>query len=117
MTAPKYRGTHPAIRAQLMAVLKPGTPCEQVVKGKRCGLPMWPGAQALDLGHDDHGGYIGMVHASCNRAAGQATGVRNRGRKCRRCGKRYRPISRRQKYCSPGCALTVDTGTSSGREW
>ena len=117
MTAPRYNGTHPKIRAQLMAVLKPGTPCEQVVKGKRCGLPMWPGVQALDLGHDGNGGYIGIVHASCNRAAGQATGASNRGRTCKGCRRKYRPILRRQKYC-PACrSLTVDTGTSTGRKW
>ena len=115
MSSPKYGASHQAIRVQLLAVLKPGTPCEQVVGGKRCGLPMWPRAEALDLGHDDRGGYVGIVHASCNRSAGQATGARNRGRTCKGCRRRFMPSLRRQKYCPDCRALT--TMATSGRRW
>ena len=69
MAARKYQGRHPKYRAYLMRRLVPGTPCPQVVQGIVCGQPMYA-TQELDLGHDDNGGYIGLVHARCNRQAG-----------------------------------------------
>ena len=71
MAALKYRGRHPKLRERLMRDLRrrPGQPCPQVVAGVVCGQPMYR-EQALDLGHDDKGGYIGLVHARCNRQAG-----------------------------------------------
>lgn len=118
MAAPKYGQAHRSVRAQLMSVLKPGTPCEQVVRGKRCGLPMWPGVHPLDLGHAPGGGYIGIVHASCNRAAGQAASAASRGRTCKGCRRKYMPSLKRQKYC-PACRAltTMAPERSAGRAW
>ena len=65
-----------------MAVLKPGTLCRQVVNGRVCGKPMWPGIQELHLGHDVHGGYIGMVSLTTTitpTATGGAAGVGHAG--------------------------------------
>jgi len=46
----------------------------------RCGRVMLPG-EALDLDHtDDRGGYLGMAHAACNRAAGARKGNASRAR-------------------------------------
>jgi hypothetical protein len=52
-----------------------GRPCP------RCGLPLLPG-QDLDLDHtDDRAGYLGFIHATCNRAAGARLGnARRRAR-------------------------------------
>ena len=41
-----------------------------------CGQVMYR-EQDLDLGHDDRGGYLGLVHARCNRQAGAISS--NRG--------------------------------------
>ncbi|GAB1642546.1 endonuclease domain-containing protein [Krasilnikovia sp. MM14-A1259] len=51
-----------------------GQPCHH------CGKPMWHAyAARLDLDHtDDRTGYRGLAHASCNRRAGQAKGMRAR---------------------------------------
>lgn len=59
----RYGRAHRAIRRRLAADAV-GTPCV------RCGVPIVPGDE-LDLDHTDDGrGYLGMAHASCNRAAG-----------------------------------------------
>ena len=119
MAALKYRGQHPQLRAQLLAVLKPGTPCRQIVRGKICGQPMWPGIQELHLGHDDHGGYIGIVHARCNEQAGAINSNRGRGRTCRRCKQKFTPTRRRQSRCATCRQLTTTpvTVTAGGRAW
>ena len=80
MAAPRYRRAHQQLRAKLLALLIPGTPCPQPVNGIVCGQPMLPG-QRLELGHDDFGGYIGLVHASCNHRAGAIKGNRLRRRR------------------------------------
>jgi len=70
-----YGAQHQQLRATLMAELRrnPGQPCH------RCGQPMWPDRQAIDLGHtDDRTGYHGLEHASCNRSAGGRKGGRTR---------------------------------------
>lgn len=64
-------GTYGPEQKRLRRALLPdayGRPCP------RCGRPMLPG-QPLDLDHtDDRGGYLGMAHARCNRAAGARLG-------------------------------------------
>jgi|SRR5580692_10509484 hypothetical protein len=118
MSAPSYGGQHQALRRQLLAVLKPGTPCPQPVNGKPCGKPMWPGIQKLDLGHDDQGGYIGIVHARCNQQDGANKGNRRRGRTCRKCRQKFTPTRRRQALCE-GCRqlTTTSVTVSAGRAW
>jgi hypothetical protein len=71
-----YGWHHQRLRAALLQILIPGTPCP------RCHKPMWPGLQALDLGHvdGDKTRYTGLEHARCNRRAGAAYGNRLRGR-------------------------------------
>jgi hypothetical protein len=70
-----YAGQHQAIRRALLPDAY-GRPCP------RCGFPMLPG-QDLDLDHtDDRAGYIGMSHATCNRAAGAR--LSNQRRRARR---------------------------------
>jgi hypothetical protein len=57
------------MREELLRQLVPGiTPCA------RCGQPMWPETERLDLDHADHDRalYIGLSHAACNRSAGGA---------------------------------------------
>jgi hypothetical protein len=92
MSAPKYRRRHQQLRARLLAALTPGTPCPQIVNGRMCGKPMYP-TQNLDLGHNDDGTYLGLVHSRCNRQAGAINS--NRG-----------AITR-----------TLAAITSSGRRW
>ena len=73
-----YQGYHPKRRAWELRHLRSGIDiCKQVVAGVMCGLPMYR-EQDLDLGHDDQGGYIGLVHARCNRQAGAIAS--NRGK-------------------------------------
>lgn len=61
---------HQQERKALLASLVPGTRCP------RCGEPMWPRFQDLDLDHAvprAHGGAHGpkrLAHASCNRRHG-----------------------------------------------
>jgi hypothetical protein len=76
-TAKGYGWQHQKLRAALLRALVPGSPCP------RCNQPMWPGIQALDLGHEDGSGktrYVGLEHATCNRVAGAKFGNRLRGR-------------------------------------
>jgi hypothetical protein len=75
-TARGYGWTHQKIRAAMLATLVPGSPCP------RCSQPMWPGLQALDLGHadGDKTRYTGLEHAACNRRAGAKYGNQLRGR-------------------------------------
>jgi hypothetical protein len=69
-----YDAQHRKWRRRALAALDPGAPCP------RCGEPMWPDSQPLDLDHtDDRRGYLGLSHASCNRSAGAKMGNR-RGR-------------------------------------
>lgn len=95
MAARKYQGRHPKLRIILLRHLVPGTPCPQVVNGKICGQPMYP-TQALDLGHDPRGGWLGLVHARCNRQEGAINS--NRG------------IVRRP-------LVTIATTAGRGRRW
>lgn len=67
----RYDGEHRRLRAALL----PGAYGRRC---PRCGERMLPG-QALDLGHADvGGGWQGMEHAACNRAAGARSGKRRR---------------------------------------
>jgi hypothetical protein len=71
-TAKGYGWQHQKLRAALLRALVPGSPCP------RCNQPMWPGIQALDLGHEDGSGktrYVGLEHATCNRVAGAKFGT------------------------------------------
>jgi hypothetical protein len=111
MSAPSYGGQHQQLRRQLLAVLKPGTPCPQPVNGKPCGKPMWPGIQKLDLGHSEHGGYIGIVHARCNQQDGAIEGNKNRGRTCVSCRQRFNPARKRQRRCE-SCMLPAAVSVS-----
>ena len=66
-----YGYEHRKLREAALAELReePGRPCP------RCGEPMWPDEQELDLGHrDDRSGYNGLEHLSCNRRAGAIKG-------------------------------------------
>ena len=69
MASPKYHYRHQQLRKRLLRRHRPGDPCPQVVAGVVCGQPMYV-EQGLDLGHDDRGGWLGLVHARCNRQAG-----------------------------------------------
>lgn len=64
-----YGMTHQQRRANALAALTPGAACP------RCGEPLWPDSQPLDLDHsDDRRGYLGLSHATCNRSAGAKNG-------------------------------------------
>ena len=68
-----YDAQHRRWRRRALAELLPGAPCP------RCGEPMWPDSQDLDLDHtDDRSGYLGLSHAFCNRSAGAKVGNRQR---------------------------------------
>jgi hypothetical protein len=57
-----YDSAHRRLRAQLIATYQPTDPCW------RCGQPLGPNPDLLDLGHtDDRLGYAGLEHADCNR--------------------------------------------------
>jgi hypothetical protein len=76
-TAKGYGWSHQKLRAALLRALVPGSPCP------RCHQPMWPGIQALDLGHVEGSGktkYEGITHATCNRSSGAKFGNQLRGR-------------------------------------
>lgn len=96
-----YRGdrrAHEELRRRALAAFIEGTPCPQPVAGVVCGQPMYS-SQRLELGHDDAGGYLGLVHKVCNARAGAIKGNRNRGRTCRGCGVKFFPSSKRQWLC------------------
>ena len=60
-----YGATHNRLRAELVASYHPLDPCP------RCDEPLGPDPSLLDLDHTaDRRGYLGLSHASCNRAAG-----------------------------------------------
>lgn len=85
-----YGWRHQQIRAALLKMLVLGSPCP------RCGKPMWPAVQQLDLGHvdGDKTRYTGLEHAACNRKAGAKYGNQLRGRdgsKTRRRRRRWPP--------------------------
>jgi hypothetical protein len=59
-----YGLPHQRQRAAAIAAYRPTDPCP------RCGRPLGPDPDRLDLGHtDDRRGYNGLEHASCNRSA------------------------------------------------
>jgi hypothetical protein len=81
MASPLYRTAHQRLRDYLLARLVPGAPCPQVfADGTVCGKPMYR-TQPLDLGHNSTGGYLGIVHAACNRREGGIRGNRSPKRK------------------------------------
>lgn len=72
--ATRYGSAHKALRAATIDDAY-GTPC------CRCGRVMAEG-QPLHLDHDEHGGYLGFSHATCNTraAAVKVNGLRRTGR-------------------------------------
>jgi predicted TIM-barrel enzyme len=65
-----YGAVHQAVREQFKALVASG-----LAVCARCGGPFSPGAQ-FDLDHaDDRGGYLGVSHSRCNRAAGARRGA------------------------------------------
>jgi hypothetical protein len=57
-----YGWVHQQARAQALATYHPTDPCP------RCGLPLGPDPDVLDLGHtEDKQGYLGLMHRLCNR--------------------------------------------------
>lgn len=70
MAAPGLGHDHQRRRAWLLSRLRPGTPCG------RCGEPMDPRRQRLELDHvipralGGHGGPVRITHAVCNRRDG-----------------------------------------------
>ena len=55
---------HRRIRLEKLRSYRPADPCP------RCGAPLGPDPDKLDLGHlDDRSGYSGLEHAACNRGA------------------------------------------------
>jgi len=76
---------------------------------------MYPG-QALELGHDSTGGYLGLVHARCNHQAGAIYGNWLRGRTCRICKNKFWPSRQRQPICDK-CAVTAAPMTPTTRPW
>lgn len=74
-----YDGEHQAVRRALLAVASPADPCW------RCGRPLGPYPELLDLGHRDDGpGWAGLEHRTCSRAAGARKGnARRRARRRR----------------------------------
>jgi hypothetical protein len=96
-TARGYGWTHQQLRAALLATYSPSQPCP------RCGRPLGPWPELLDLGHLDgtaKTAYAGLEHRRCNRQAGAREGNRQRGRdgsitrvrEHRRRRRRWRPI-------------------------
>lgn len=64
----KYGRQHRNARARAMARFVDGQPCV------RCGAPLHT-HDAMDLDHDDDGGYRGLAHHRCNRSAGGRIGA------------------------------------------
>ena len=74
----KYAAEHQAARRTWRARTTPATPCvrchqplgpeHKLTRGRKVGL--W------HLDHDEHGGYLGFSHATCNTSAGAAKGAR-----------------------------------------
>ena len=85
-----YGHSHKQLRAAMMSVLKPGTPC------RRCGQSMWPGQEPLDLGHPTDG-FAGFAieHRSCNRRAGAINANRSRSGMSSRRGQSPKSYRRR----------------------
>jgi len=68
-TARGYGAEHQRLRAQLVAALDPWAPCP------RCGQPLGPDPDRLDLGHtDDRTGWTGLEHREHNRGQRRAPG-------------------------------------------
>lgn len=64
-----YTGEQKTLRRALLAVYSPAQPCP------RCGRPLGPNPNLLDLGHtDDRSAYTGLEHSRCNRGAGARLG-------------------------------------------
>jgi hypothetical protein len=62
-TARGYGSAHQRARAQAIAAYLPSDPCA------RCGRPLGPVPELLDLGHldSDRSQYSGLEHRACNR--------------------------------------------------
>jgi sRNA-binding protein len=75
---PRYLAAHRKLRKELLRqAIGQWCPYWRIYSG--CPGLMLEG-QPLDLAHDDAtGGYLGLAHSSCNRAAGAAMGNRLRG--------------------------------------
>ena len=126
----RYGQRHQKLRARLLASFIPGTICRQAFPdGTTCGKPMLAD-QELDLGHAPGGGWIGLVHAACNRSAGSqalalAQGKTLRRRRCEHCGQPYKASRRDQRTCgAAACIAAIRRGrqlvlplASSGRPW
>jgi hypothetical protein len=76
-TARGYGWSHQRLRAALIAAYSPTDPCW------RCGFPLGPWPQLLDLGHvdGDKTRYAGLEHRRCSRSAGARYGNQLRGRR------------------------------------
>ena len=118
MAKARYGTRHQALRARLLRTLVPGSPCLQpFADGTICGKPM-DKTQRLHLGHDDNGGYIGLVHASCNDRAAQQKAALLRWRTCRNCGGPYQSATLGTTLCprcDPGGPRPPEP--SPGRAW
>jgi hypothetical protein len=81
-----YGWQHQKLRAHLIATYRPTDPCW------RCGFPLGPFPELLDLGHvdGDKTRYHGLEHSRCSRSAGGREGHRRR-----RAMDQPRPTSRR----------------------
>ena len=124
----RYGTRHQKRRQRDLARLRPGTPCPQIFPdGSTCGQPMHPG-QPLDLGHAPGGGYLGLVHAACNRSAGSqllaiSQGKTLRRRRCEHCGRPYKATRKQQRTCGAAACIAAIrrqptlTVTISGRPW
>ena len=84
-TAKGYGWLHQRLRAHLIATYSPTDPCW------RCGLPLGPFPQLLDLGHvdGDKRRYMGLEHRRCSRSAGAKLGNQLRRRAPRPTSRRW----------------------------
>ncbi len=66
----KYGAEHQAERRARAARHQATDPCV------RCRRPLGPMSPRLHLDHNEHGGYLGFAHETCNRKAGAKKGAR-----------------------------------------
>lgn len=67
-TGGRYDGRHKRARADAARHHLATNPCV------RCHQPLGPMSSALHYDHDEHGGYLGFSHGSCNLRAGAIKG-------------------------------------------
>lgn len=98
MVSDRYGAEHRRLRRALVPAAA-GRPCV------RCGQPIRPG-DLVDLDHDEHGGYLGVAHRRCNRAA--AARKTNRARAAALRGQQRKVMTMQPTECVLGVEISQD---------